>query len=74
MAGFGAWLIALVTTAGTALAFAVLAVALFMCGIAFASGNRQLASAWAVGGLLGTGVMLFAPAISTTVQGIARGG
>ena len=58
MASLGAWVTSVTALASAAFALPVLGVAMLMSGIAFATGNREAGKSWAVGGLIGVGIIM----------------
>jgi hypothetical protein len=67
MGALGGYVTNLTTLAATSFALPILGVAALMSGIAFGTGNREAGKAWAIGGLIGTGVILAIPQIVATL-------
>lgn len=67
MGALGGYITALTNLASAAFALPVLGLAALMSGLFFATGNREAGKAWAIGGLLGTGIVLAIPQIVSTL-------
>ena len=63
----GGYITNLGNMASAAFAMPVLLIAMLVAGFAWATGNRNMAQAWAIGGLIGTGIVLAAPQIVATI-------
>jgi hypothetical protein len=67
MPALGGFITSLTTVASAAFALPILGVAVLMSGISFATGNREAGKSWAIGGLLGTGIVLAIPQIVASI-------